>query len=137
MTRSITRLWLALFVLGLAAMPDARAQTAPGNGNGNSNSVTLPGSTGQSATGNGQTCVQVQIAGQKRSPFNCLNQQLQQQVQGAQGAPSVPPVTSGSPSNKVGTFNEQGLAEQYGKNFGKSVIPYRPPPPTYSNSLHP
>ena len=131
------RLCLALCFLTFATAPGARAQTAPGNGTGSGNSVTLPGSSGQSAAGNGGTCVQVQIQGQKPSPFSCLNQQLQQQAQGAQGTPGVPPVTSSSPSNQVGTFTRQGLSEQYGKNFGKSVSPYRPPAPTYSNPLHP
>ena len=125
-------LCLAFLCAALVTEPGVRAQTMPGNGG-----VTLPGTAGQSAAGNGQTCVQVQIAGQKPSSFNCLNQQLQQQVQGAQGTPGIPPVTSSSPSNKVGTFNEQGISEQYGKNFGKSVVPFRPPAPVFGNSLHP
>jgi hypothetical protein len=129
------RLCLALCFVSLAATPGARAQTPPGTGSGNS--VTLPGSTGQPTAGNGNTCVQTQIGNEKPSPYNCLNQQLQQQTQGGQGAPGIPPVTSSSPSNQVGTFNRQGLSEQYGKNFGKSVIPYRPPAPVYGNSLHP
>jgi hypothetical protein len=92
--------------------------------------VTLPGSSGQS-------CVQVQVAGQKPSPFNCLNQQLQQEVQGAGSTQPHMALGATSPSNQVGTFNEQGVAEQYGQNFGKSVIPYRPPAPVFNNSLSP
>ncbi len=92
--------------------------------------VTLPGASGQS-------CVQVQIAGQKPSPFNCLNQQLQQQVESTGAARTQLPLGATSPSNQVGTFNQQGVAEQYGQNFGKSVIPYRPPAPVFNNSLPP
>jgi hypothetical protein len=91
--------------------------------------ITLPGSAPQ-------TCVQVEIGGQKPSVYNCLNQELQQQVQGANPAQPNLPLSATSPSNRVGTFNEQGVAEQYGQNFGKSVIPYRPPTPVYGG-LHP
>jgi hypothetical protein len=95
-------------------------------------SLSLPGSSGPPST-----CVQVQVAGQKPSPFNCLNQELQQQVQNV--APSTPsvPLGASSPSNAAGTFNQTGVAQQYGQNFGKSVIPYRPPPPVFSNPLRP
>jgi hypothetical protein len=92
--------------------------------------LSLPGSSGQA-------CVQVQVAGQKPSPFNCLNQQLQQDVQGTGATQPHLPLVATSPSNQVGTFNEQGVAEQYGQNFGKSVVPYRPPAPVFNNSLHP
>jgi hypothetical protein len=118
----------ATLLVGLSAA----AQTTSGNGG-----VTLPGSGGRPATGSSQTCVQVQIQGQKPNPYDCLNQQMQQQVQGTGSASPSLPLTSSSPSNKTGTFNEQGLREQYGPNFGKSVIPYRPPPPTFSSGLHP
>jgi hypothetical protein len=95
-----------------------------------SGGITLPGSTAQ-------TCVQVQVTGQKPSALSCLNQQLQQDVQGANPtAPSLP-LAANSPSNQVGTFNEQGVAEQYGQNFGKSAIPFRPPVPVFVNSLKP
>ena len=98
--------------------------------------VTLPGTPGTSPSG-GETCVQVQVAGQKPSPFDCLNQQLQQQVQAVSQTQPTLPLSATSSSNQVGTFNEQGVAEQYGQNFGKSVIPYRPPAPTFSNPLRP
>lgn len=127
-----------LLALPLAIAGRADAQTAPGNG-GNfaiPGPAQAPGSAGGKASP-GQTCVQVQIQGQKPNPYDCLNQQLQQQVQGeSQNSPSLP-LSAASPSNKVGTFNEQGLKEQYGPNFGKSVIPYRPPAPTFSSGLHP
>jgi hypothetical protein len=87
------------------------------------------------ATQSGQTCVQVQVAGQGPSAFNCLNQQLQQEVEGFAPSQSKLPISATSPSNQVGTFNEQSLSEQYGQNFGKSAVPYRPPPPTFNTSL--
>jgi hypothetical protein len=122
---------LAILFLGGAR---SSAQDLPNNGGG----VALPGSSGQASTGsNGQSCWRVQIAGAKPSPYDCLNQQLQQAVQGAASPSPALPLGAGSPSNKVGTFNEQGVSEQYGQNFGKSAIPYRPPAPVYGNSLPP
>jgi len=84
-----------------------------------------------------KTCVQVEISGQSASSLNCLNQELQDQAQSAagQGVPAAP-FGAGSSSNQVGTFNQFGVAEQYGKNFGHSVIPYRPPPPVYGSGVH-
>jgi hypothetical protein len=119
----------AILVLPAVTLPAgaaAFAQTPTGNG-GN---FTVPAAPGQ-------TCVQVQVQGQKPNPYDCLNQQLQQQTQGAaQPTPSAP-LGANSPSNQVGTFNKQGLSEQYGPNLGKSVMPYRPPAPSFSSGLHP
>jgi hypothetical protein len=85
----------------------------------------------------GKTCVQVEISGQTASSLNCLNQELQAQALAAQG-PSLgaPPLGAGSPSNAVGVFNQFGVAEQYGKNFGVSVQPYRPPAPVFASGVH-
>ncbi len=112
---------------------DAKAQATQGNGG----SLTLPATGSQSPAGAGQTCVQAKIAGEAPPPYSCLNQQLQQEVQGAGAATPSLPLTASSPSNKVGTYNEQSIKEQYGQNYGKSVIPYRPPAPVYSSGLHP
>jgi hypothetical protein len=83
----------------------------------------------------GQTCVQVTLNNQPGPPYNCLNQQLQQLAESARPQPTLP-LSATSPSNATGTFNETGVAEQYGKNFGHSVIPYRPPIPVFTNNLH-
>lgn len=84
----------------------------------------------------GQTCVQAVIPGQQPLPFNCFNQELQQQVQGTgKTAPAVP-LGATSPSTAVGTYNEQSLKQQYGQNYGKSVTPYRPAPPVFNNPAH-
>jgi hypothetical protein len=98
---------------------------------------------GLAATGFAQTpadgpaCVQVQIAGQAAPAFACLNQELQSQAQAAHQAPRIAaPLGAGGPSNATGTFNQTGVAQQYGKNFGSSVIPYRPPPPVFTNPTH-
>ena len=92
---------------------------------------------GGNASPSSQTCVQAQIGNEKPSAYDCLDQQLRQQAQGANPAKPVVPFSANSSSNAVGTFNEQGVVQQYGQNFGKSVIPYRPPTPVYGNSMKP
>ncbi len=82
------------------------------------------------------SCVQVQVGGQNAS-LACLNQNMQSQALEAAGqAPATIPLAAGSASNAIGIFNQAGVAEQYGKNFGVSVTPYRPPPPVFANSTH-
>ena len=117
----------ALFAMAGAVclVPCASAQSLSGN-------VYLAGPPAPA----GRTCVQVEVAGQAASSLNCLNQALARQLQSHGLAPPPAPLGAGSPSNAVGTFNEQSVREQYGRNFGKSVVPYRPPPPAYNNPLH-
>jgi hypothetical protein len=122
------RFILFLGLLILVSAP-ALAQTQPDS----SGTVVAPAAgAAQSAS---PACVQVQVAGEASSAFNCLNQQLQQDVEGTGPTQSKLPLSANSPSNQVGTFNEQSLREQYGQNFGKSATPYRPPPPTFNTSL--
>lgn len=111
--------WLLAIVFGpyIGIMP-AAAQSTP---------ATAPA---------GQTCVQAIIAGHQPLPYNCLNQELQQQVQGTGQAVPAIPLGSTSPSNATGTFNEQSLKQQYGQNYGKSVTPYRPPAPVFNSPAH-
>jgi hypothetical protein len=97
--------------------------------------VTLSGEAAP-APSKTQTCVQVEIAGHKGQAYNCLNQELQLQVQATQSGEPQVPLNANSPDNAVGNFNRAGVAEQYGQNFGKSVIPYRPPPPVFNNAVH-
>jgi len=118
-----------ILALALVAPAQSGAQT-PLGASAPAAGITLPGSSGQ-------TCVQVEVQGEKPSPYNCLNQALQQQVEGTSQFQPKLPLGATSPSNAVGTFNEQGISEQYGQNFGKSVIPYRPTPPVYGNVLVP
>jgi len=124
------RLLLAAALLGVAGQSEAQTLPQPGAAQGG---VVLNGEPASVA----KTCVQVEIAGQTASAFDCLNQQLQDQALAASGQ-NVPaaPLGAGSAPNTVGLFNPFGVAEQYGKNFGVSVIPYRPPPPVFSSGVH-
>jgi hypothetical protein len=118
-------------LLALMAPTLAFAQSATGNGG-----LVIPGAS-DPAQPPSQTCVQVKVNGEAPSAYNCLNQQLQQEVLGTSTANPKLPLSASSGPNQVGTFNEQSLREQYGQNFGKSAIPYRPPPPNFNTSLSP
>lgn len=74
-------------------------------------------------------CVDVQI-GTERA-FGCLNQKLRREVDRVNPSINLPPVDARSPDVRVGNVNEAAVRQQYGSNYGRSVIPFRPPVPTY------
>lgn len=80
-----------------------------------------------------ETCVEVEIGGSKS--YNCINEKLRQQVDKVNPSANIPPIDAKSQSVKIGLFNEPGVREQYGQNFGHSVFPYRPPPPNYGTGI--
>lgn len=55
-----------------------------------------------------------------------LNQQLKRKVDETNPVLNTPPLDARSPDTKTGVVNIPGVQQQYGKNFGNSVIPYRP-----------
>jgi hypothetical protein len=75
-------------------------------------------------------CVDVQI-GSSRA-FDCLNRKLREQADRVNPSMPAAPLDASSPDLKVGTVNIPAVQQQYGKNFGVSVMPYRPPPPIYN-----
>ena len=77
-------------------------------------------------------CVEVQI-GQSRG-FDCLNAKLRQDVEKVAPQLNAPPLDARSPDLKTGVINIPGVQQQYGRNFGVSAVPYRPPAPVYSGS---
>jgi hypothetical protein len=81
-----------------------------------------------------QRCIEVQIGADKT--YHCLNQQLKQQSERVNPAsPNVPPLDATSPDVKLGIVNIPAVKEQYGRNFGVSAFPYRPPPLVYTSPL--
>jgi hypothetical protein len=80
-------------------------------------------------------CVEVEI-GASRS-MDCLNQKLQREVDRVNPTINLPPIDARSPDTKVGVVNIPGVQQQYGRNFGVSVVPYRPAPPVFSAPLGP
>ncbi len=73
-------------------------------------------------------------AGSSQS-LNCLNQQLKQQVDQVNPQTIDAPLNAGSGDTKIGIVNLPAVQQQYGKNYGHSVIPFRPPPPTFASPL--
>jgi hypothetical protein len=65
--------------------------------------------------------------------MDCLNQTLKRQVDRV-NPPTInqPPLDARSPDLKVGVINVPGVQQQYGKNFGVSAFPFRPPPAVFS-----
>jgi hypothetical protein len=78
-------------------------------------------------------CVEVEI-GSSRA-VDCLNRKLKNEVDRVNPSLNVPPVSAGSPDLKTGVVNIPAVQQQYGKNFGNSAIPFRPPPPVFAPSL--
>lgn len=60
-----------------------------------------------------------------------LNEQLKRKVDEINPIGNNPPLDARSPGTKTGVVNIPGVAQQYGKNFGHSVVPYRPAAPVY------
>lgn len=85
--------------------------------------------------GNADRCVEVEI-GASRS-MDCLNQKLRREVDRVNPTMNLPPIDARSPDTKVGVVNIPGVQQQYGRNFGVSVVPFRPAPPAFSAPLGP
>ena len=80
-----------------------------------------------------ERCVEVEIGASKS--MDCLNQQLKREVDRVNPTVNQPPIDARSADTKVGVVNIPGVQQQYGRNFGLSVVPYRPPPLIYAPSL--
>jgi hypothetical protein len=76
-------------------------------------------------------CVEVEIGGNRA--YNCINDKLRRQVDRINPSANVPPIDARSADIKVGVVSIPGVQQQYGKNFGNSVVPYRPPPPVFTS----
>jgi len=74
-----------------------------------------------------ETCVEIEIGGEKTPTLSCINQRLKRQAEQAHPVDVAPPLDAASPPVKTGGFNQPALKQQYGPNFGKSAQPYRPP----------
>lgn len=64
-----------------------------------------------------------------------LNQVLKRKVDEINPSFNTPPLDARSPDTKIGVINIPAVQQQYGQNFGRSAIPYRPPPPIYISPL--
>ena len=87
--------------------------------------------------GKAERCGEAAGSGSNR-PMDCLNQKLRREVDRVNPpVMNLPPIDARSPDTKVGVVNIPGVQQQYGRNFGVSVVPYRPPPPVFGTSHGP
>jgi hypothetical protein len=66
-----------------------------------------------------------------------LNAQLKRKVDQTNPVANDPPLDAKSPDTKIGVVNVPGVQQQYGKNFGVSVVPFRPAPPVFTSPVGP
>jgi hypothetical protein len=83
---------------------------------------------------NFQQCIEVEIGGDRA--FGCLNQQLKRQVERVNPSLNLPPLDARSSDVRVGNVNEAAIRQQYGPNYGRSVIPFRPPSAAFATPPH-
>jgi hypothetical protein len=121
-----------VFVLSCLAGPCLAQSAAQGDGQtgGQAGGDVTLGSQ-QASTERQETCVQVEIGGQKTSALDCINQDLKREVEGVHPPMNIPPISASSPPSEVGGFSATAMSQQYGQNWGKSVIPFRPAPQVF------
>ncbi len=123
------RLWLfaALVVIPSAAF--GQDQSAP--------SLQLPPLHVEAAP---ESCVDVQVEGARSISYDCLNKNLKDTAGSAEVGPHPfdvkDAVGNGAPTT-VGTFSYTGTSIRMGDAFGKSAIPQRPQPPSFTSALIP
>ena len=148
MRRAILAISTAILASWLAAtvaraeegtrLPETRViGTPPKNGAaaGPSGTPGAPTGTGVAPGGQGG-CTDTKPGGERS--FGCINQMLKNKVD--QTNPPImntPPIDARSSDLKTGVVNIPGVQQQYGKNFGKSAVPFRPPPLVYGSPITP
>jgi hypothetical protein len=128
--------FVAIMALGMTSngAAEERSQRLPEiviGGETNSGGTTIGGPSGGGTNAAAATdrCVEVEIGSSKS--MDCLNQKLKREVDRVNPTVNQPPVDARSPDTKVGVINIPGVQQQYGRNFGQSVVPYRPAPLIY------
>jgi hypothetical protein len=105
------------------------AATAPTSGPHESG-ASAPAGGSAAIGGTHESCVDVTI-GNDRS-FGCINEKLKRQVDKVNPVLNIPPIDAKSSDLKVGVVNIPAIQQQYGRNFGVSAVPYRPPAPVFA-----
>ena len=77
-----------------------------------------------------ERCVDVEIGGDRA--LGCLNERLRREVDRVNPSLNLPPLDAHSPDVRVGNVNEAAVRQQYGSNYGRSAIPFRPPAPIFT-----
>ena len=87
------------------------------------------------AAGDTRPCVEVEIGQDVQKSLDCLNRNLKSRVDHVQPSMNVPPIDAKSSDPSIGVVNVPAIQQQYGSNFGRSIIPQRPPTAVYGNAL--
>ena len=77
-----------------------------------------------------ERCVDVEIGGDRA--LGCLNQKLKREVDRVNPSINLPPLDARSSDLRVGNVNEAAVRQQYGSNYGRSAVPFRPPAAVYA-----
>lgn len=80
-----------------------------------------------------ESCVEVDIGGSKA--LDCINRKLKKDAERVSPLPNIPPADARTQDIHLGIINSPAVQQQYGPNFGKSVVPFRPPAPVYTSPL--
>ncbi len=80
-----------------------------------------------------ESCVEVEIDGAKS--LDCLNRRLKGDVERVKPVQNIPPIDARSQDIHIGVVNGPAVQQQYGPNFGQSVVPYRPAAPVFKPPL--
>jgi hypothetical protein len=86
--------------------------------------TTIGGSKPGTGDNGHERCVDVTIGND--TSFGCINERFKRKVDEVNPVLNTPPIDAKSSDLKVGTVNIPAVQQQYGKNFGHSVVPYRP-----------
>ena len=114
---------IAACLVAFIAMPVMAQAPGPGNPPAQQREGTIIG--GKPTGSTIQRCVDVQIGGD--SAFGCLNEQLRREVDKVNPTLNLPPIDARSSDVRVGNANEAAIRQQYGSNYGRSAVPFRPP----------
>jgi hypothetical protein len=115
----------ACVVLGVAAPADAQAPSGSTGPSAERHETIIGGKPPAAPTI--ERCVEVEIGSD--SAFGCLNQKLRREVDRVNPSLNLPPLDARSADVRVGNVNEAAVRQQYGANYGRSAIPFRPPAP--------
>ena len=85
-----------------------------------------PAASPSSPGDGGRACVEVEIAGERTPDYACLSDALRGAVAAARPVANLPTVGRQPGPNAVGLITPTEVRQQYGPDFGTSVVPYRP-----------
>jgi hypothetical protein len=119
------------------ALPEITVGAPPKNGAPSDASRAGAGPTSAGPTGAGPINAGHTRCGTATSggDLGCLNETLKKQVDQVNPVLNAPPIDAKSQDLKVGTVNIPAVQQQYGQNFGHSVIPFRPSPPVFTSPV--